>query len=72
MYKLFDLIRAVRAMLQPYEVDVQWDGDFYRHCAWTRSDARAWMACYPAEAKCETWTRGWYRGPVVVEQRGGV
>jgi hypothetical protein len=72
MYKLFDLIRAMRAALQPYEVDVYWDGGFYQHRAWTRADAREWMACYPSDAKCETWTRGWYHGPVIVEQRGGV
>ena len=69
MYKLFDLIRAVREALQPYSVDVYWDGLFYRHHAWTRADARAWFACYPCDARCETWTRGWYRGPVIVEER---
>jgi hypothetical protein len=71
MYRLFDLIRAVRAALQPYEVDVLWEGDWYHHRAWTTSDAREWIAQYPCDAECSVWTRGWYRGPVCVAMRGG-
>jgi hypothetical protein len=69
MYRLFDLIRNARALLQPYTVIVRWEGEFYEHRAWTTSDAREWMAQYP-QAYCEVWTRGLYRGPVIVATRG--
>jgi hypothetical protein len=57
MYRLFDLIRAVRSALQPYEVEVVWCGEMYVHKAWTTQDALAWCACYPREASCIVLTR---------------
>jgi hypothetical protein len=68
------ILRAVRkavvAKLQPYDLDVQWDGAFYRHSAWTSAEALEWARMYPANARCEVWTRGLYRGPVIVAVRG--
>lgn len=57
MYKLFDIIRAVRAILQPYVVSVYWDGDFYIHKAWTSSDGLEWCKMYPPSATCSVYTR---------------
>jgi hypothetical protein len=61
MYKLFDLIkairRALRRALQPYTVLVVWEERMYAHGAWTQSDAREWLACYPAAAKGEIYSR---------------
>jgi hypothetical protein len=33
-----------------YTVGVVWEGQLIQHHAWTRKDALAWAACYPAEA----------------------
>lgn len=57
MYRLFDLIRSVRAALQPYTVIVSWDGDLYAHRAWTTADAYAWLQSYPAGASARISTR---------------
>jgi hypothetical protein len=57
MYALFDLIRAVRAALQPYEVRVVWEFDAYSHRAWTQADALEWSAKYPANADVWICTR---------------
>jgi hypothetical protein len=59
VYKLFDLIRAVRAMMMPYEVQVVWEGELEVHRAWTVDDALAWVACYPVSARCIVLTRGY-------------
>lgn len=65
MYKLFDLIRAVRGALQPYRVIVVWEGEWYAHKAWTQQDALQWLACYPIGSEGEVQTR---RGHVVARR----
>lgn len=57
MYKLFDIIRAVRNIPQPYTVEITWEGDVYFHHAWTRVDAANWMAQYPVDSKAIVYTR---------------
>jgi hypothetical protein len=44
------MLRALFAMLAPYRVSVNWDGDLYVHMAHTRKDVLEWVACYPAHA----------------------
>ena len=63
----FDIIRAVRRALQPFTVVVIWEGDAYEHGAWTTSDAREWFACYPNEATCAMFVRGFRK---IVAMRG--
>lgn len=57
MYKLFDLIRAVRNALQPYVVSVEWEGDVYQHRAWTVQDGVEWLAQYPRGSRGAVHTR---------------
>lgn len=58
MYKLFDLIRAIRAALQPYRVLVQFgEFDGASHKAWTKADALEWMACYPNDCQVYVFSR---------------
>jgi hypothetical protein len=68
MYRLFDLIRAVRSALQPYQVLVSWEGETIVHRAWTRADALAWAGCYPCASVVDVMTR---RGRFVAMRRGG-
>lgn len=67
MYKLFDLIRAIRAALQPYRVAIIWEGALYEHRAWTTRDALQWLAQYPSHASAWIETRSGaliaYRNP---------
>jgi len=42
--------------LKPYTVVVFWDGDVYRHRAWTFSEALEWMACY-SEGRANVFNR---------------
>jgi hypothetical protein len=57
MYRLFDLVKAVRSALQPYVVVVHWTGGVYTHRAWTTGDAREWLAMYPNDAMGSVFTR---------------
>lgn len=66
MYRLFEVVRAVKRALKPYTAVVYWEGEMFVHRAWTRRDADAWLECYPCAAQGEVYTR---RGMLVASRR---
>ncbi len=39
-------MKSLLNLFKPYRVVVIWDGEVFRHRAWTFAEALEWMACY--------------------------